>query len=143
MEDYSAAFLRCVLDVETLHNSRRHVAAMHFGGVAIECLLKDMILTTLPQGAKREWKTDTNNPGHTFYNPGHSFEAALRCHNKLRNRVQTSNQVLAWFNLVENPKVHFIDMRYQSLEPDEEIYRKWYKSYTSLLNWLQVQGSKI
>ena len=43
MEDYYAAFLRCAKDVEVLHEQKRRIAAMHFGGVAIECLLKHMI----------------------------------------------------------------------------------------------------
>ena len=39
MEDFHAAFFRCVKDVEVLHEQGRYIAAMHFGGVAIECWL--------------------------------------------------------------------------------------------------------
>lgn len=48
MEDYQAAFLRCVNDVEALDCAGRRIAAMHFGGIAIECLLKYMIFSSLP-----------------------------------------------------------------------------------------------
>ncbi len=52
MEDYQAAFLARIMDVEALLNSGRRTAAMHFGGVAIECLLKYIICTSLPKNSK-------------------------------------------------------------------------------------------
>ena len=76
MEDYQSVFLQRHKDTEILCSSNRKVAAMHFGGVTIECLLKSMILASLPKSAKREWKTDSNNHGHTITNPGHSFQDA-------------------------------------------------------------------
>ena len=83
MEDYEAAFLQRTVDVEVLNTAGRRTAAMHFGGIAIECLLKYLIFTSLPESAKWEWKTATNDPGHTFNNPKHDYQSALRCHNKL------------------------------------------------------------
>jgi hypothetical protein len=74
MEDYQTAFLRCVIDVDVLDSTGRRIAAMYFGGVAIECLLKYMIFSTLPADAKKEWKTETNDPGH-------NYNAALGCLN--------------------------------------------------------------
>ena len=44
MEDYQSAFLQRHQDTEILHQSKRKIAAMHFGGITIECLLKSMIL---------------------------------------------------------------------------------------------------
>ena len=85
MEDYESAFLQRYQDTEILCYSARKVAAMHFGGVTIECLLKSMIFASLHKSAKREWKTDSNNPGHTITNPGHSFQDALKRHNKLHD----------------------------------------------------------
>src|SRR5437763_13161209 len=58
MEDYQAAFLQRANDVEVLDKAGRRTAAMHFGGVAVECLLKYMIFTSLPKDAKWEWKTE-------------------------------------------------------------------------------------
>lgn len=144
MEDYQGAFLARHNDTETLDSSARKVAAMHLGGVTIECLLKWMILDSLPKGAKREWKTDFNNPQHTITNPGHSFQDALKRHNKLHNRVQKFPQVMTWLNTVENPNnQHFIDMRYSSSEPDDPDYKKWLSAYKRLIDWLQKQTTTL
>ncbi len=143
MEDYEAAFLGRIMDVEALDKNGRRIATMHFGGIAIECLLKHMIFTSLPKGAKREWKTDTNNPGHTVTNPGHNYQRALRCHHRLWDRVQRSPVALKWLNEVENPGNHFIEIRYSGNEPDDEHYRQWLKAYQSLRGWLQKQATTL
>ncbi|XWU44554.1 MAG: hypothetical protein HEQ09_04410 [Dolichospermum sp. UKL202] len=139
MEDYQAAFMERHTDTETLHPVRK-VGAMHFGGVTIECLLKAMIFATLPNGASREWKTSSNNPGHTIKNPGHKYDAALRRHNRLRSRIERFPDVMEWLNTVENPmSQHFIDLRYSGLEPDDESYELWFHAYHNLIRWLQEQ----
>ena len=79
MEDYQTAFSERHTDTEALCNSDRKIAAMlHFGGITIECLLKAMIISSLPKGASKEWKTDSLDPGHTITNPGHSYVEAIR-----------------------------------------------------------------
>lgn len=143
MEDYQSAFLERHLDTETLHLAGRKIAAMHFGGVTIECLLKSMIVVTLPNTPSQEWKTESNNPGHTITNPGHSYIEALKRHNKLRSRVEKFPEVIKWLNEVENPNLHFIDMRYCCSEPDDANYKRWLKAYQSLTRWLQRQATQL
>lgn len=142
MEDFQAAFLARHKDVIALHEKRRLIASMHMGGVALECLLKAKLSATLPTNAsgKKEWKTDSNDPGHTTHNPGHSHLQALRCHNSLYQRVMQGNQyVLLWLDKVQNPECHFIDMRYIGWEPDERKYNAWYDAYSRLIGWLLSQ----
>jgi len=144
MEDYQIAFMQRHIDTDTLCQSRRKVAAMHFGGVTIECLLKAMILSTLPKDASREWKTDVNNPRHTITNPGHSYIEALKRHNRLKSRIDKFRQVTIWLSEVENPNSHnFIDIRYSGLEPDDESYKRWSNAYRSLSQWLQKQATQL
>jgi hypothetical protein len=143
VEDYQSAFLQRHQDTEILCQSARKVAAMHFGGVTVECLLKSMILATLPRGANREWKNDSNNPGHTITNPGHNFQDALKRHNRLRTRVQQSPHIMSWLTTVENPKQHFIDMRYSSNELNDIDYKEWQSAYNGLIRWLQKQSTTI
>jgi len=143
MEDYQSAFLERYKDTQTLCDSSRKVAAMHFGGVTTECLLKWMILAKLPRGASPEWKTDSNNPGHTITNPGHSFQHALRKHNVLNSRVQSYRYVMDWLETVENPKQHFIDMRYSGIEPTDPDYKQWLLAYSKLTNWLLKQSTTL
>lgn len=143
MEDYQAVFIQRHTDTEALCSSDRKIAAMHFGGITIECLLKSMILASLPKRAIREWKIASNNPGHTFTNPGHSFSEALRRHNRLQARIQRLPHVMQWLNEVENPSQHFIDMRYSCSEPDDTNYKRWLNAYQKLRAWLQKQATQL
>ena len=143
MEDYRAAFEQRNQDTEALYSSERKVAAMHFGGITVECLLKSLIFANLPKHAQKEWKTDSNAPGHTYTNPGHSFQEALRRNNVLNTRVSRNPKVRNWIKIVENPnQMSFIDMRYSSSIPHEQNYKEWWFAYTSLRNWLLNQTRK-
>jgi hypothetical protein len=144
MEDYQSAFLARYQDTEVLHLSSREVAAMHFGGVTVECLLKSIIISNLQRGANREWKTETNNPGHSITNPGHDFQNALNRCNRLKDRVQRCTEVRRWIDIVENPQGHFIDMRYCGAEINEmDYYKQWLFAYKNLICWLQKQASTL
>lgn len=142
MEDYYTAFLQRAEDVTVLDKNGRRIAAIHLGGVAIECLLKHLIFASLPDDVRKEWKTNTNDPGHTITNPGHNYEDALKRHNQLRLSIRRSPFVLAWLNTVEKPVGHFIDMRYAGNELSNEKYKRWVQSYRSLVDWLEKQDSK-
>ena len=140
MEDYQSAFLQRHQDTEILCKSNRKIAAMHFGGITIECLLKYMILASV---SNKEWKTKSNNPGHTITNPGHSLTAALKRNNRLYSRVQNFPEVIKWINIVENPSQNFITMRYSSSEPNDDEYKQWLSAYTSLKQWLHKQATQL
>ena len=140
MEDYQSAFLQRHQDTEILCKSNRKIAAMHFGGITIECLLKSMILASV---SNKEWKTKSNNPGHTITNPGHSLTAALKSNNRLYSRVQNYPDVIKWINIVENPSQNFITMRYSSSEPNNDEYKQWLSAYTSLKQWLHKQATQL
>lgn len=143
MEDYHSAFIHRHTDTEQLHLCGRKIAAMHFGGITIECLLKSMIVATLPKGPSQEWKTDSNNPGHTTTNPGHSYTEALKRHSRLKSRIDKFPEVSKWLYEVENPSQHFIDMRYCCSEPDDKSYKKWQDTYQRLIKWLQKQATSL
>ena len=130
MEDYQAAFIERHFDTETLCQSGRKVAAMHFGGVTIECLLKAIICNTLPGGASQNLRT-------------HSYTELLKQHNKLKSRA-TFPEVRKWLDEVENPtSQHFIDMRYSGIEPDDTSYKRWLNAYQRLKGWLQTEATKL
>ncbi|NJR66271.1 MAG: hypothetical protein HC772_14615 [Leptolyngbyaceae cyanobacterium CRU_2_3] len=143
MEDYQTAFSERHTDTEALCNSGRKIAAMHFGGITIECLLKAMIVASLPKGVSKEWKTDSLDPGHTITNPGHSYVEALRRHNRLNSRIQQFPEVMKWLKDIEHPNQHFIDMRYSCNEPDDASYKRWLDSYQRLRGWLQKQATQL
>ena len=143
MEDYQSAFLERRIDTESLHKANRAIAAMHFGGITVECFLKAIILSSIPTKAASDWKTNSHDPGHTLTNPKHSLVEALKRHNRLFHRVQKNPAVVKRINEIENPSQHFIDLRYSSKQPDDYRYKEWYKSYKSLLSWLQCQSTQL
>lgn len=131
MEDYEAAFPQRTMDVAVLDHAGRYTAAMHFGGIAIECLIKSLVCGSLPEDAEWDWRT-------------HDYQRVFKCYNKLLFRVQQSQHVLKWLYEVQNPDGGpFIDMRYKGKEPDLLKYKHWWKSYRSLMGWLQVNGTKL
>jgi hypothetical protein len=143
MEDYYTTFLQRAEDVTVLDEGGRRIAAIHFGGVAIECFLKHLIFASLPDNARREWKTSTNDPGHTITNPGHDYMEALNRHNRLRSNILRRYPfVLVWLNDVEKPEGHFIDLRYSEKKLGDEEYKRWVRSYRSLVDWLEGQTPK-
>jgi hypothetical protein len=146
VEDYHAAFLRCAQDVEALHEQKRRIAAMHFGGVAIECLLKYMLIASLRKDAIKAWydgTDETKEYGHTITNPGHDYREALKRHNKLRSHIEKKHRVYGWLLDVEKPDDHYIDMRYSNREPEEKKYREWLWKYQELIDWLQTEGMQV
>ena len=142
MEDYQAAFAERHTDTEALCNSCRKIAAMHFGGITIECLLKAMIMASLSNNVSKVWKTDSLDPGHTITNPGHYAEA-LKRHNRLNSRVQKFPEVMKWIQEIEQPNQHFIDMRYSCSEPDDASYKRWLDTYQRLRGWLLKQATQL
>jgi len=129
MEDYQAAFIGRHFDTKTLDQSGRKVAAMHFGGVTIECLLKAIICNTLPGGASQNLRT-------------HSYTALLTKHHRLNSRA--TDTVREWLGEVEYPtSQHFIDMRYCGIEPNDASYRHWLDAFNQLTNWLLEQASQL
>jgi hypothetical protein len=129
MEDYQAAFIGRHIDTETLCQSGRKVAAMHFGGVTIECQLKAIICNTLPGGASQNLMT-------------HSCTALLQQHNKLNSRA--TPKVREWLREVENPNSQlFINMRYCGIEPNDASYKRWLYAYKCLTGWLHTQATQL
>jgi len=132
MEDYQAAFIERHIDTETLCQSGRKVAAMHFGGVTIECLLKSIICSnTIPGGASQYLMT-------------HSYTALLRKYPKLQSRAIATPKVREWLDEVENPTSQpFINMRYCGIEPNDASYKRWLYAYKCLTGWLQREATKL
>jgi hypothetical protein len=131
MEDYQAAFIERHIDTKTLDQYGRKVAAMHFGGVTIECQLKAIICNTIPGGASQNLKT-------------HSYTALLTKHPKLESRARATHKVREWLDEVENPTSQpFIDMRYCGIEPNDASYKHWLYAFDQLTKWLHKQATQL
>jgi hypothetical protein len=143
MENYEGAYRQRHRDTEVLHGVDRATAAMHLGGCAVECLLKAMILAQIPNPNQRQWHTEENPQPHGIKRPNHDLQEALKQYRKLYDRALKDPQVLKWFNAVEFPSQHFIDLRYSDTEPSPEGYKIWWDAYTKLCRWLEKQKTQL
>lgn len=139
MEDYESAYHERLLDTMELDKAQRHLAAVHWGGVTVECFLKSLIVAG--HGIS-EWKTDASE-GPGVRNPSHDLKVAARRYNKLWGRLQKFPEAMKWLDSINTPSVHFIDLRYSSKSPDEAEYREWLNAFQRLLGWLQKQAPDL
>lgn len=137
MEDYKSAFIHRCIDTKEMYRKRRTIAAMHMGGITLECLLKDALVKF--HGIS-EWKTSSKVSGNLIRNPGHKLNLAITDIPNLELRVNSNPVTMKLFNDVQQPiGFEFIDLRYSGSEPDNEAFDEWYNSYMTLLQWLIKQ----
>ncbi|MBD2161634.1 hypothetical protein H6F46_13120 [Limnothrix sp. FACHB-1083] len=135
-EDYASAFLERAQDQAVLAKADRRIAAMHMGGIVIECRLKSLIFRGFPS-AMHVWKTDDHDPGHNITNPGHHLLNTLKCCPKLYTKAKKSRDVLRWLATVQDPCGDFISLRYACHEVSDEDYSRWLTAYRNLKGWIQ------
>lgn len=134
MEDYLGAFYERVLDTKVLEQAARKVATVHLGAIAIECLLKAMIVERYSIDG---WKQNMNGTLHGIVNPGHDLISAIHSIPELRSRIP--NSMLGYISLLQTPKLDYIDMRYDCEDIDDEILQKWVEAYKRIRGWLIAQ----
>ncbi|MFZ5815432.1 MAG: hypothetical protein ACOY93_09060 [Bacillota bacterium] len=140
MEDFQGAFEQRRLDTEELIEKKRRTAAMHWGGCTVEVLLKAIIVS---HHNITEWKTASNDPGHSITNPGHDLLDAVRRLNRLKSRMESVPGMLGILNKVQNPDGHFIDLRYSAVDPDDPRYNQWLEAYRRLVNWILKEATQL
>lgn len=87
VENYEGAYRQRHRDTKVLHEADRKTVAMHFGGCAVECLLKALILAQIQDLDQRQWHTEETPQPHGIKRPSHGLiEALKQCH-KLYDRV--------------------------------------------------------
>lgn len=135
IEDYASAFLERAQDQAVLAKADRRIAAMHMGGIVIECRLKSLIFRSLSP-AEQNWKTDDYAPGHSITNPGHNLQNALKRCPRLYTKAQRNN-ILPWLAIIQNPCGEFIQLRYSSHKVSDKDYSQWVKAYRILIDWIE------
>lgn len=135
IEDYASAFVERAQDQAVLAKADRRIAAMHMGGIVIECRLKSLIFRGFPP-TMHVWKTDDHDPGHNITNPGHNLQNALKRCPKLYAKAQKNN-ILPWLATIQNPCGDFIQLRYSSYKVSDKDYSQWVKAYRILIDWIE------
>lgn len=136
MEDYFSAFQSRVVDTKILQQEKRSIATVHFGAIAIECLLKTIVVDRY---GLNEWKTENNNAKHGIKNPGHDLLRAFNQVPELRTRLSQSKYLMEFINLLQQPSLDYIDMRYVSEDLSDEFMEQWENAYVRVSHWLLNQ----
>lgn len=140
LEDYGSVFIDRQIDTKCLHDKKRKIAAVHMGGITIECLLKNIVMQ---YHNINNWKTELNDEEHTIYNPGHNLIQAIKKIPRLFQRVQSNPAILKMFDTVQSPVTDYISMRYVGDEMEERKYQEWYDCYIKLVQWLIKQSTNL
>ena len=148
MENYAAAYEARLSDVETLlaPETPRAVAAVHLGGVAVECRLKALAVTYHKitewgqEGARARdpWK------GKSIARPGHSLVPIVKLMNELYQKAKNDARFLTHLDALVHPtgatQVDFIDLRYAGDEVERDALQGWRRSFEYVCGWLDKNG---
>lgn len=138
MEDYYSAFLSRSLDTDHLFDGKRTVATVHMGAISIECLLKSIIVARYSIDG---WGSNQDGRMHGITNPGHELIDAINKIPEIRKRIPAS--MLTYFEKLQKPKIHYIDMRYDGIDLIDKDIEEWNAAYKRVRAWLLAQRSNI
>lgn len=144
MEDYEQASASRRTDVETLLDSAvpRTTAAVHLGGVAIECKLKALIAKYHEIGSWDENSRRKKDPriGQPISRPGHGLISAIRLMDVVYRKAKADPLFLTHLSRVMHPAgattLDFIELRYVAAELEQNAIREWRQSFVYVLSWL-------
>lgn len=117
MENYLEVFSQRCFDVHALMHKERYLAAMHFGGIAVECLLKAKLIDRY---GLKVWYDESPDPdpGHVIKNPKHSYKNALSHLNSLQVYLDNSKEMSAHFERVEYPGCFYLYTKFNAVLRD-------------------------
>ncbi|MEA5420661.1 hypothetical protein VB712_15615 [Spirulina sp. CCNP1310] len=149
MEDFAVVCLERKKDAEVLLKLKDHnIAALHLGGISIECRLK-ALLTVYHQIS--EWNQKSRREKDSMFdqqikNPEHGLITALRHMPHLYQLAKSNRQFLEHLSRISHPlgasNVDYIGLRYiaqaSSVQRDE-----WKKSFDYVHGWLEKNEVNI
>lgn len=150
MEDYRKAFGSRRADVETLlaAENPRATAAVHLGGVAVECKLKALVIKYhgITVWGESSSRAKDSRRGQPIERPGHGLLASLRLMKETHSKATLDPRFLSHLNRIMHPagqtERDFIDLRYSGDELSENTMSEWRNSLQYVLGWLEKNGEK-
>ncbi len=134
MEDYIGAFMQRAEDTDVLIKGQRKVGSVHMGAIAIECLLKAVIIERFCIDC---WNKNSDGVEHGISNPGHDLVKAIQSVPELRRRIPP--YIINFINIIQTPEKDYIDMRYRGEIITEELFKDWQSAYKRLRDWILAQ----
>ncbi|MCW6037502.1 hypothetical protein K4A83_14640 [Spirulina subsalsa FACHB-351] len=149
MEDFASVCLARKKDAEALLELENHnIAALHLGGISVECRLKSLLAS---YHSISEWDEKSRRKKDSMFtqqirNPGHSLITALRHMPELYQLAKSDKQLLKHLNCLIYPlgatSVDYISLRYVAqaspIQRDE-----WKKSFDYVYGWLEKNEVRI
>ncbi|QRQ87843.1 hypothetical protein [Cupriavidus oxalaticus] len=144
MEEYELASASRRADVEMLLSggNPRTTAAVHLGGVAVECKLKALIAEYHEIDAWEECSRRKKDPrlGQPIPRPGHGLFAAIKLMDTVYRKAKADPMFLSHLDRVMHPagatSLDFIELRYVASELDRNALSSWQQSFRYVVNWL-------
>ena len=145
MEDYEVAHKNRLSDIDVLlaGPNKRGTAAIHLGGVAVECRLKALIILYHRIAA---WDDPSKRPkdaklGQPIARTGHSLISAVRMMPEIYAKAKADPSFLKHLSNINFPTgsslIDFIALRYASAEISEPAISSWRESLKYVLGWLK------
>lgn len=150
MEDYSGAYQARRKDTNLLLNSYddHNIAAFHFGGIAIECKLKALLLTyhKINNWGEPSCRARDSMYNQNIENPGHSLLSAIRRMPAVYKKAKTDPAFIKHLSHIICPlganSIDYINIRYlpEKTPPKEN----WQQSFNYVCGWLaKNQGTAL
>jgi hypothetical protein len=148
MEDYAGACAARYQDVEALLGCqpRRSTAAVHFGGIAVECHVKALVLR---YHEISEWNQLGRRSGENYYRkpverPGHHLPSSIKMMARLYEKARADRLFLEHLDQLQHPvgsrDADFIDLRYSGSDVAAGTMDAWQASLKYVSGWLKKNG---
>jgi hypothetical protein len=145
MEDYAGACTERYRDVEALlqSNPMRSTAAVHLGGIAVECQIKALVLR---YHRICVWNEKGERAQDAFFKkpiarPGHNLVAAVKQMTRLYEKAKADPLFLKHLDGVMHPvgsrDADFIGVRYSATALESNALQPWQKSLDYVRGWLK------
>jgi hypothetical protein len=142
MEDYTGAFLERKQDTNALLNLHdRCIATFHFGGIAIECRLKALLVFyhRIDQWEKRSLRRKDVMFRQPIKNPNHGLLTALKRMPKLYERARLDKNFIIHLQNIIHPlgatNIDYISLRY--IAQSSQSQNNWKQSFDYVCGWLK------
>jgi hypothetical protein len=149
MEDFVGACLERKKDTEALLKLKKHnIAALHLGGITIECRLKSLLILyhSISEWNEKSRRRNDSMFNQQIQNPGHSLVTALRHMPKLYQLARSDKQLLKHLNCIIYPfgatSTDYISLRY-FCQASQFQHDEWKKSFEYVYGWLKKNEAKI
>ncbi|WP_145613243.1 hypothetical protein [Nitrospirillum amazonense] len=144
MEDYGGASNARYKDFRVLvdGSEKRAIAAVHLGGIAVECQVKSLILLYHGINNWHEPSKKKKEPGHgtPVKRPSHDIVSAIEKMPDLYNKAKSDAKFLSHLSNIKYPLGitggDFIELRYSELEGECINLPEWEHSLNYVKAWL-------